>query len=164
MYATKLKNYWYIGNVICYIIFNLKLLLYLTLILGSVKLVHIAISSRVLISGYRFRVNKASNSCNCCEVKWVRCLRFPFAFVLLLLLLSFLLLIGLRSALIFVLRIFVISSLASGLSICPWLVLVSGGLSGLLWLLGAVSWLLPKWCWCKWKLPGSKNNQSIARL
>ena len=130
--------------------------IYLTLILGSVKVVHIAISSLVLMSGYLFLVKSASNSCSCWEVKWVRCLRFPLAFVLLLLLPLFLLLIGLVSAFILELRILLISSFASALSICPWLVLVSGGLSGLLWLLGAVS--PPKWCWLKWKLPGSETE------
>ena len=44
----------------------------LTLTLGSVRLVHIAISSRTLISGYRFLVKRASSSCNCWLVKWVR--------------------------------------------------------------------------------------------
>ena len=135
--------------------------LFLTRILGSVKLVHIAISSRVLISGYLFRVKSASSSCNCWDVKWVRCLRLPLAFVLLLFPL-FLLLIGLVSALILVVRILWTSSLVSTLSICPWLVLVSGGLSGLLWLLGAVSWLLPKWCWCRWKPPGSEKDDKLA--
>lgn len=63
--------------------------MYLTLTLASVRLVHMAISSRVLISGYRFLVNVASNSCNCCEVKWVLCRRWRL-FVLLLLLLALL--------------------------------------------------------------------------
>ena len=31
------------------------------------------------MSGYRFRANRASSSCSCCEVKWVRCRRFPLA-------------------------------------------------------------------------------------
>ncbi len=44
----------------------------LTLTLASVKLVHAAISSLVAKSGYLFLVNVASNSCNCCDVKWVR--------------------------------------------------------------------------------------------
>lgn len=66
---------------------NLWLVLYihnekkprLTLTRGSVRFVHIAISSRVLISGYRFRVKVASSSWSCCDVKWVlwrRCLFF----------------------------------------------------------------------------------------
>ena len=46
-----------------------------TLIRGSAKLVHIEISSLTLMSGYLFRVNSASNSCNCCEVKCVLCRR-----------------------------------------------------------------------------------------
>lgn len=45
----------------------------LTLTLASVKFVHMAISSRVDISGYRFRWNVCSNSCNCCDVKCVLC-------------------------------------------------------------------------------------------
>lgn len=56
----------------------------LTLTLASVRFVHIAISSLVLMSGYRFRANVASSSCNCCEVKCVRC-RLWRLFVLLLL-------------------------------------------------------------------------------
>ena len=47
----------------------------LTLILGSVKLVHIAISSLTLMSGYRFLVKRASSSWSCWEVKCVRCRR-----------------------------------------------------------------------------------------
>ncbi len=47
-------------------------LLLLTLILGSERLVHMEISSLVLMSGYRFLVKSASNSCSCAEVKWVR--------------------------------------------------------------------------------------------
>lgn len=53
----------------------------LTLTLASVKLVHIAISSRVDMSGYRFRLNVCSSSCNCCEVKCVRCLRCRLFFL-----------------------------------------------------------------------------------
>ena len=45
----------------------------LTLTRASVRLVHMAISSRVDISGYRFLLNVCSNSCNCCDVKCVRC-------------------------------------------------------------------------------------------
>lgn len=48
---------------------------------ASVKLVHIAISSRVDISGYRFRLNVCSNSCNCCDVKWVRWRRWRLFFL-----------------------------------------------------------------------------------
>ena len=59
----------------------------LTLILGSVNEVHIAISSRVLMSGYRFLVKRASNSCNCCEVKWVLCLLWRLSLIVFLLLL-----------------------------------------------------------------------------
>lgn len=53
----------------------------LTLTLASVKLVHIAISSLVLISGYLLRAKVASNSCNCWLVKWVRCRLCRFAFL-----------------------------------------------------------------------------------
>ena len=49
-----------------------------TLTRGSVKFVHMAISSRVLMSGYRLRVKVASSSCNCCDVKWVLCRRCRF--------------------------------------------------------------------------------------
>ena len=52
--------------------------------LGSVRLVHIAISSRTLISGYRLRAKRASNSCNCWLVKWVlwrRCLLLFLSFL-----------------------------------------------------------------------------------
>lgn len=55
----------------------------LTRTLASVKLVHIAISSRVDMSGYRFRLNVCSNSCNCCDVKcvrWRRCRLFFLSF------------------------------------------------------------------------------------
>ena len=45
-----------------------------------------AISSRVLMSGYRFLENKASNSCNCCDVKWVLCLLWRLSLMLFLLL------------------------------------------------------------------------------
>ena len=45
-----------------------------TRIRGSARFVHIEISSRTLISGYLFLENNASNSCNCWDVKWVRCL------------------------------------------------------------------------------------------
>ena len=47
----------------------------LTVILGSVKLVHIAISSLTLMSGYRFLVKRASSSWSCWEVKCVLCRR-----------------------------------------------------------------------------------------
>lgn len=47
----------------------------LTLTLASVRFVHMAISSRVLMSGYRFLAKVASNSCSCWLVKCVRCLR-----------------------------------------------------------------------------------------
>lgn len=53
----------------------------LTRTLASVKFVHIAISSRVDISGYRFLLNVCSNSCNCCDVKWVRCRRCRLFFL-----------------------------------------------------------------------------------
>ncbi len=53
----------------------------LTLTLASVRLVHMAISSRVLMSGYRFRAKVASSSWSCWEVKWVRCLRCRFLFL-----------------------------------------------------------------------------------
>lgn len=53
----------------------------LTLTLASVKLVHIAISSLVLMSGYLFRAKVASSSCNCWLVKCVRCLRWRFVFL-----------------------------------------------------------------------------------
>ena len=54
----------------------------LTLILGSVRDVHMAMSSLVLMSGYLFLANKASNSCNCCEVKWVLCLLWRLSLTL----------------------------------------------------------------------------------
>lgn len=44
----------------------------LTLTLASVRFVHMAISSRVDMSGYRFRLKVCSSSCSCCDVKWVR--------------------------------------------------------------------------------------------
>lgn len=50
----------------------------LTLTRGSVRLVHTAISSRMLISGYRFLWNVASSSCSCWLVKCVRCRRCFF--------------------------------------------------------------------------------------
>lgn len=53
----------------------------LTRTLASVKFVHIAISSRVDISGYRFLLNVCSNSCNCCDVKCVRCRRCRLFFL-----------------------------------------------------------------------------------
>ena len=64
----------------------------LTLIRGSEREVHMAISSRVLMSGYLFLANSASNSWSCCEVKCVRCRlwRLSFTLFLLLLLLLFL--------------------------------------------------------------------------
>lgn len=46
----------------------------LTLTRASVRFVHIAISSLVLISGYLFLAKVASSSCNCCDVKCVLCL------------------------------------------------------------------------------------------
>ena len=46
----------------------------LTLTLGSVRFVHIEISSLVLMSGYLFRVKSASSSCSCADVKCVLCL------------------------------------------------------------------------------------------
>ena len=54
----------------------------LTLTWYSVRLVHITISSRMLISGYRFLVKSASNSCNCWLVKWVRLRRWLLLFLL----------------------------------------------------------------------------------
>ena len=51
----------------------------LTRILGSVRVVHIAMSSLVLMSGYRFLWKSASNSWSCWEVKCVLCLRLPLA-------------------------------------------------------------------------------------
>lgn len=41
-----------------------------------------AISSLVLMSGYRFLVKVASSSWSCCEVKWVLCLLCLFVFLL----------------------------------------------------------------------------------
>lgn len=55
-------------------------ILSLTLTRASDKLVHMAISSLVDISGYRFRANVASNSCNCWDVKCVRCRLWRFVF------------------------------------------------------------------------------------
>ena len=63
----------------------------LTLIRGSEREVHMAISSRVLMSGYLFLANSASNSWSCCEVKWVRCRLWRLSFTLFLLLLLLLL-------------------------------------------------------------------------
>ena len=54
----------------------------LTLTWYSVRLVHITISSRMLISGYRFLVKSASSSCNCWLVKWVRLRRWLLLFLL----------------------------------------------------------------------------------
>ena len=54
----------------------------LTLTWYSVRLVHITISSLMLISGYRFLVKSASNSCNCWLVKWVRLRRWLLLFLL----------------------------------------------------------------------------------
>lgn len=52
-----------------------------TLTRASVRLVHMAISSRTAISGYRFLENIASSSWSWYEVKCVRCLRcFRFCF------------------------------------------------------------------------------------
>lgn len=47
---------------------------------ASVRLVHTAISSRVLMSGYRFLWKVASSSCSCWLVKWVLC-RLCFFFL-----------------------------------------------------------------------------------
>jgi len=47
-----------------------------------------AISSLVLMSGYRFLVNVASSSWSCCEVKCVLCLLCLFVFLLFLMLAS----------------------------------------------------------------------------
>ena len=63
----------------------------LTLIRGSEREVHMAISSRVLMSGYLFLANSASNSWSCCEVKCVRCRLWRLSFTLFLLLLLLLL-------------------------------------------------------------------------
>lgn len=60
----------------------------LTLTLASVRFVHMAISSLVLMSGYRFLVNVASSSWSCCEVKWVLCLLCLFVFLLFFMLVS----------------------------------------------------------------------------
>ena len=60
----------------------------LTLILGSVNEVHMAMSSLVLISGYLFLAKSASNSCSCCEVKCVLCLLWRLSLTLFLLLLA----------------------------------------------------------------------------
>lgn len=54
----------------------------LTRTLASVRFVHIAISSLVLMSGYRFLAKVASSSCNCWEVKCVRWRRWRFLFCL----------------------------------------------------------------------------------
>ena len=52
-----------------------------TLTRASVRLVHMAISSRTAMSGYRFLENIASSSWSWYEVKCVRCLRcFRFCF------------------------------------------------------------------------------------
>lgn len=47
---------------------------------ASVRLVHTAISSLVLMSGYRFLWKVASSSCSCWLVKWVLC-RLCFFFL-----------------------------------------------------------------------------------
>lgn len=60
----------------------------LTLTLASVRFVHMAISSLVLMSGYRFLVNVASSSWSCCEVKCVLCLLCLFVFLLFFILVS----------------------------------------------------------------------------
>ena len=60
----------------------------LTLILGSVNEVHMAMSSLVLMSGYLFLAKRASNSCSCCEVKCVLCLLCRLSLTLFLLLLA----------------------------------------------------------------------------
>ena len=60
----------------------------LTLILGSVSEVHMAMSSLVLMSGYLFLAKRASNSCSCCEVKCVLCLLCRLSLTLFLLLLA----------------------------------------------------------------------------
>lgn len=44
-----------------------------TLTLASERFVHMAISSLVDMSGYRFLEKVCSSSCNCCDVKWVLC-------------------------------------------------------------------------------------------
>lgn len=53
----------------------------LTLTRASVKLVHMAISSRVLMSGYRLRLNVCSNSWSCCDVKCVLWRRWRLFFL-----------------------------------------------------------------------------------
>lgn len=51
-----------------------------TLTRASDKFVHMAISSLVVMSGYRFLLKVASSSANCCDVKCVLCrlCRLPF--------------------------------------------------------------------------------------
>lgn len=53
----------------------------LTLTLASVRFVHMAISSLVLISGYLFLAKVASSSCSCWEVKCVLCRRCLLLFL-----------------------------------------------------------------------------------
>lgn len=79
----KLKRK-FIGKVLIHFIKIKIFFSKLTLTRASVKLVHIAISSLVDISGYRFLLNVCSNSCNCCDVKCVlcrRCLLFFLSFL-----------------------------------------------------------------------------------
>lgn len=56
-------------------------LIKLTLTRASVKFVHIAISSRVLMSGYRLRLNVCSSSWSCCDVKCVLWRRWRLFFL-----------------------------------------------------------------------------------
>lgn len=51
---------------------------FLTRTRASVRLVHMAISSLVDMSGYLFLAKFASSSCSCCDVKCVLCLRGRF--------------------------------------------------------------------------------------
>lgn len=59
-------------KLVSYLNYHWKLL---TLTLASVRFVHMAISSLVDMSGYRFLAKVASSSWSCWEVKWVLCLR-----------------------------------------------------------------------------------------
>lgn len=63
------------------IVIKVTNILLLTLTLASVRFVHMAISSRVDMSGYRFLANVASNSCNCWLVKCVLCRRCRLFFL-----------------------------------------------------------------------------------
>ena len=77
-------KWWYI-----YVVFQVCVSIrILTLILGSVNEVHMAMSSLVLMSGYLFLAKRASNSCSCCEVKCVLCLLCRLSLTLFLLLLA----------------------------------------------------------------------------